>query len=165
MGVPSGLAEHFLATDGALPELQSLCVLWRERPWILDLPSLCASLARITAKLDVHPHAPTLALNIDVREGFRDVEASMSPEFIMREDIAAGCARVKNLTIHLDVKARHAWVVARLVALFPRTESLSLLTGGMAMHESIIATLLQAVKPTRWLKELKFNGKSRSLSE
>ncbi|KAF7336428.1 hypothetical protein MSAN_02296800 [Mycena sanguinolenta] len=159
---PSALAEHFLVAKDPLPELRSLCVLWRARP-MMNLPSLVSSLATIGAKLNAHPRAPQLSLDIDARGGFTAADVFMSPSFGDREDIADGCARVERLTLRLDGKKIDPRSVARLAALFPETAQFTLITRRVTISRWTLAQLLGAVKSTRRLKKIELNGKSHPL--
>ncbi|KAJ6456646.1 hypothetical protein C8R45DRAFT_575690 [Mycena sanguinolenta] len=159
---PSSLAEHLLASKDALPELRALCVLWRARP-SMNLPSLVSSLGTITAKLNAHPRIPRLTLDIDARGGFTAADALMSGDFITREDIALGRARVERLTLRLDGTTVDPQRVARLVAYFPETAQFSLTTRRVSISGWMTTRLIQAVKPTQRLKEIEVNGEAHPL--
>ncbi|KAJ6474940.1 hypothetical protein C8R45DRAFT_1010893 [Mycena sanguinolenta] len=142
--------QHFLASKDTLPELRALCVLWRARP-SMNLPSLVSSLGTITAKLNAHTRIPRLTLDID------------ASDFITREDIALGRARVERLTLRLDGTTVDPQSVARLVAYFPETAQFSLTTRRVSISEWMTTRLIQAVKPTQRLKEIEVNGEAHPL--
>lgn len=98
---PPVLAEHFFSSDGAIPELLVLCLLWRAPPQ-LNLEPLLDLLASIAAKLDARPRSPRLTLSIDTHAGFTTANVAVSAQ----GKIAEGCGRVERL--HLDLDSRKA---------------------------------------------------------
>ncbi|KAF7349774.1 hypothetical protein MSAN_01704600 [Mycena sanguinolenta] len=159
---PSVLAEHLLTSKEALPELRALCVLWRARPR-MNLPSLFNSLATIAVQVSAHSLVPRLSVDIDARAGFTAADVFMSGDFMGREAIAAGCARVERLTLRLEGTSFEVHSVARLVAFFPETAQFSLATRRVPISEWMTTRLQQTVKPTRRLREIEINGKAHSL--
>ncbi|KAF7349771.1 hypothetical protein MSAN_01704300 [Mycena sanguinolenta] len=164
LSVASDLAEHLLTPKDALPELHSLSVTWRARPG-LNLSSLFISLATIAAKLYMYPSVLRLSLDIEARRWRLTAEdiLSVPTELIMQPDIVVARELVRSLTLRLDVEASDLASIARLAEWFTDICMFSLFTREKTIPESAITSLLRAVKPTRWLEEIKVNGEGRPL--
>ncbi|KAJ6450083.1 hypothetical protein C8R45DRAFT_1044020 [Mycena sanguinolenta] len=160
------LVEHFLAPMNALPELYGLRVECGGHT-DLRLSTLLTFLARITPKLNAHPQMPYLNMEINMCAWSTDADLSLGipPELAAREDIAAGCARVTGLTLHLNVTGgyfTHAEAVVQLAAFFSQTALLSLHTRRVTPSMSAVAQLVQALKQTK-VAEIVLNDRRRIL--
>ncbi|KAJ7713364.1 hypothetical protein B0H14DRAFT_3523439 [Mycena olivaceomarginata] len=146
------LAENFLSSEGALPELFMLCALWLAPPE-LNLDPLLTLLVPIAAKLRAYPPlaAADVVPNLPVDDGGQ---------------IAEGCARVERIELDLDLDvddhrgkaADDVLGIARLLAVFPNVMSVSLSTRG-TIPESSVTRLVQNIPPTARLTEIQLNGK------
>ncbi|KAJ7347177.1 hypothetical protein DFH08DRAFT_1001837 [Mycena albidolilacea] len=161
-------AEHFLSSEGALPELFMLCVLCLAPPG-LNLDPLLTLLVPIAAKLRAHPRLPRLTLSVGTRAGFAaaDVVALDLSANLPVDDggqIAEGCARVERIELDLDVDDHRGKAtddvlgVARLLAVLPNVMSVSLSARG-TIPESSVIRLVQNNPPTTSLMEIQLNGK------
>jgi hypothetical protein len=116
---PPVLIDHFLSRTDALPALCAVCLLWKAPPR-LNLPALLHFLSTITSKLAARAQEPQLSVCIDARGGLAAQHVVWSSELFDTAEIAAGCARVERVQLELNNITGDAYLLPRLVALFPR---------------------------------------------
>jgi hypothetical protein len=86
----------------------------------LNLPALLHFLSTIASKLAARAQEPQLSVCIDARGGLAAQHVVSSSELFDRAEIAAGRARVERVQLELDNTTDDAYLLPRLVALFPR---------------------------------------------